>query len=641
MSGTIPPHQPPAAPPVTPHQVSTGAAHEMHAHSGAIGEERLFEALRARLVDFKTLSNPLRAALALALVALLLLGAIMLLHDSGLPFLNMLPFEERQTRIPTTALVVGFFALGLAWTFALVGAFRAHWSVRLLVLLLYSVTQGLGTLPGITESGWILFGAIVDLSALTLLWLWGLITVVLDLAYSQQDGSQTVRSVSNISMMLSEKEQRDRVIMLITICLAPLSFVGSTVSEMVTDISHPGFNFMLAALTLHLFALFGFLIPALMFAGTDTAEWGEVVASRAAFLAQRVRSVWALQAVALLLAIATLIDLAIDVSRRLQPTSMFLLLLLLLFPPLAAGAVAASAVHKSHILRWPPLGLPFGAPLGVAACYLVALFPSFLIGGKVMALFTATVLTLAIGGPILWGRRDRPGPMAMTGLLFTLFGCYSFAGLLIAVLVGIFTLLRVPQIPQTTPEVLSLYGAQMLSALGTLFVLICLLLPQSAIGRRLAQREGETLTAPCVLDGGLLVLVWVTRLFASRAEANQPYALVPVIVLVGAFVWDFLFSGESVTNRHGPEFPREARVLMYAGYTLAVATAVIFFGSLTFTQTGEQAFAGMIEDTTWALLGAIILDVPVLLTRFVLQLPRERDDSPNAAHRAPQLTVEG
>jgi hypothetical protein len=134
--------------------------------------------------------------------------------------------------------------------------------------------------------------------------------------------------------------------------------------------------------------------------------------------------------------------------------------------------------------------------------------------------------------------------------------------------------------------------------------------------------ERRLLAALATLNAGLLVLVVVARYFAGRPEEGQRYAVGPVLLLVGAFLWDFLSSGEAVTNHGSRAFPRIARVLLYAGYILTVATTVIFFGSLTFTQSNQQALAGAVDDTTWALLGAIVLGAPVLLTSFLLRLSR-------------------
>jgi hypothetical protein len=591
------------------------------------GGERLLDGVRARVISVSTLSWPLRTALSLAALILLALGASLIFHDAPLPVLVGLPVDQRSTQVPLVALLLGVLALGLAWTLALAGAFRAHWNVRLLVLLLFTLTQGPTMLLALTDGGLLLVGGLLELGAVFALWTWGVTTIILDRPAVRSWLHRLTPPHRRQSRLLGNSE---RALTLVTVSLVPCALLVSVSAELITDLHSPGYNFTLAALTIRLSALFLLLLPALMLAGTDAAEWGELVVGRLAFLAHSRRRPWLLHVLVLAIVLLSLADVALDVGVRLRPTAPLISLVLLFCPLLTLGGGIPLALRLGNVRHWPKGALPFGAPLGIAACYFVGLIPSFFLagtGGKLLALAATSYLALVIGLPLLWGYRSQPGPWATTGLLFTLFGLYTLATLLAAAVLDLYEATRFPGAPHTGPEVLSLYGAQALATLVTLGLLVSSALPLHMHMRlRLpwpiggAQTDHRLLAALASLNAGLLTLVVLTRYFATRPEVGQRYALGPVVLLVAAFLWEFVSSGEAVTNRSSRAFPRTARVLLYAGYTLAVATAVIFFGSLTFAQSAQQAFA--VDDTTWALLGAIVLGAPVLLTSFLLRIPR-------------------
>ncbi|MBO0707486.1 MAG: hypothetical protein J2P44_03910, partial [Candidatus Dormibacteraeota bacterium] len=76
-------------------------------------------------------------------------------------------------------------------------------------------------------------------------------------------------------------------------------------------------------------------------------------------------------------------------------------------------------------------------------------------------------------------------------------------------------------------------------------------------------------------------------------------------------------SGESITNRHGRHVPRHTRVLIYMGYSMLVASWILFFSSFR----GEEAgAAGMLFGSSEELpsLGIELLGLPLLLTFFLV-----------------------
>lgn len=190
------------------------------------------------------------------------------------------------------------------------------------------------------------------------------------------------------------------------------------------------------------------------------------------------------------------------------------------------------------------------------------------------------------------------------------------ASLLFAAVAGLYyVLVNLPDLAYTLlgassrdawPQ-LTLHGLEAVVAGATL---VALLLPA---GRRAA--------APLLgLNLGLFAIDWLDRAIAGGIQAGRMSLVQAVLVLV-ALVWDIAMSGEAITNRHNRHFPRHTRVLVYLGYVLAVAAAVLFFSSI---HTAQGSVEPLFESEGFAETGMLFLGTSLLVTLFVLRVSRFR-----------------
>ena len=104
--------------------------------------------------------------------------------------------------------------------------------------------------------------------------------------------------------------------------------------------------------------------------------------------------------------------------------------------------------------------------------------------------------------------------------------------------------------------------------------------------------------------------------FQTALEASARFTLVQAVVLLLAILWDVAMSGENLTNLQGWHVPRHSRVLLYFGYVIMVATAVVFFSSLHAPPGAGSDF----ESDMWPQLGILLMGPPLLLTFFFANL---------------------
>jgi hypothetical protein len=96
-------------------------------------------------------------------------------------------------------------------------------------------------------------------------------------------------------------------------------------------------------------------------------------------------------------------------------------------------------------------------------------------------------------------------------------------------------------------------------------------------------------------------------------------------------------SGGEVTNVEGRRFPRNTRILLYAGYTMLVSTLVLFFGPVTPNSIiGQPDLFFVFNPDLWPRYGLLLLGVPLLVTNFVLGVSRGRNVSRPAPVAPPQ-----
>ena len=113
---------------------------------------------------------------------------------------------------------------------------------------------------------------------------------------------------------------------------------------------------------------------------------------------------------------------------------------------------------------------------------------------------------------------------------------------------------------------------------------------------------------------GLQILSWVDLLFEKVSGAEQ-LSIVAGVVLVMALLRELIASGAAVTNPHDRWAPRPARVLLYLGYILLVASSVLFFATLH-TDSGAPHEA-LFDSEQFVNDGVLFLGLPLVLALFV------------------------
>ena len=152
---------------------------------------------------------------------------------------------------------------------------------------------------------------------------------------------------------------------------------------------------------------------------------------------------------------------------------------------------------------------------------------------------------------------------------------------------------------------LSLVGLQAFVATATLAFV-----GWRAVRRRLAD-SAESLALLLTLNIALQVLAWLYRLY-SQGESLARLSIAQALVILFALVWDVVVSGERITNRHGRLVPRHSRVLLYLGYIMLVATAVLFFSAVRGGAGGSAH--PLFESEMWPQIGLVLLGVPFVVT---------------------------
>ena len=123
------------------------------------------------------------------------------------------------------------------------------------------------------------------------------------------------------------------------------------------------------------------------------------------------------------------------------------------------------------------------------------------------------------------------------------------------------------------------------------------------------------------LTVSLELLTWIDLLFGKTTDTTGRVALFAAVVLVVVLVWELAASGEGLTNLHSSVFPRESRVMLYAGYVLLVSAAVLFYSSLHDAESATL-LRSQFDAEEWVREGILFLGVPLVITLFLIGLKR-------------------
>ncbi len=166
---------------------------------------------------------------------------------------------------------------------------------------------------------------------------------------------------------------------------------------------------------------------------------------------------------------------------------------------------------------------------------------------------------------------------------------------------------------------LRLPGIQVTTALATLGLLGWLVARRRLDGGRWS----PVLSALLMLNVALQGLHWLYDLYGHAIAAGEArLSVAQAVVILLALGWELAMSGEAV-NGESRLFPRPARVLLFCGYVMVVATAVLYFSSLHVQETGERV-RPQFESEVWPQTGITELGVPLLLCLFAFRLGAAR-----------------
>lgn len=219
---------------------------------------------------------------------------------------------------------------------------------------------------------------------------------------------------------------------------------------------------------------------------------------------------------------------------------------------------------------------------------------------------------LILGGVLLVCFRRTRGLLAVTGLFLVVFGLVTLALRLssLANLLG----LRVGGLGFWVSSI------QVALALGMVCAVVSILVRGRKYRRPLTHSDLYMVSALFALACGIQVTEWLYNLFAASIALT--FSVEQAVVLVVGMGWDIAMSGKEITNVDGRLFPRHARVLLYLGYMILVATTVLYFSSMSYAAGGHGAADPLFDNDVWPQQGLIALGLPLLLTGFILHASR-------------------
>ena len=159
----------------------------------------------------------------------------------------------------------------------------------------------------------------------------------------------------------------------------------------------------------------------------------------------------------------------------------------------------------------------------------------------------------------------------------------------------------------------SFIGTQAVVAMLSALVLLAVL------ARRRFDADRELLELLIEVNVALLIVQGLFAYFDQAQYGGLPFP--EALIVLVALGWDVLMSGSVVTNRGSARVPRHARALVYFGYTMMVATLLLFFSADTDALSGREVLP-VYNTEYWPQQGLIFFGVPLIMTGLLLNLVR-------------------
>jgi hypothetical protein len=164
------------------------------------------------------------------------------------------------------------------------------------------------------------------------------------------------------------------------------------------------------------------------------------------------------------------------------------------------------------------------------------------------------------------------------------------------------------------------------------------------LGQRLAtgHRQMRVLEELPELLIAFLILGFIAQALSIASSFGERYVILLSVLLVAALTWDFLMSGEAITNRDGRRFSRTPRVLFYGGCTILVAAVVVLVSNLRMNHQEAAALSTIAFDSeAFALAGLVFLGIPLLVANWLFRITTSRvGPSALGPRRGPVLWLE-
>jgi hypothetical protein len=601
-------------------------------------EEGPVATFRKRRIAFKTLSRPLQVLLVLALAQIAVVALLLATQNLPQPLVSSSVIAEGQTYVvPLAAFIVLAVSLTAGTWFALAGALRVHWSVRFLVVALATATLAsypifqltintrLKGEPFLTEVRvhWI------QLALLALFWIWAAGASLLTWRARQKSAVLPPDS----------KPWHGWAFGLAVVPILIYYGLDLVIWRAYASAGFPGQGsaLFLSSIGFQSYLLPTFLLLLVYWSSTDLLEWSEIIAKSIVTATRRVRMPRLLVVVTALAAAGMLIN-----EVRINGLEIVLgLALVAVLIALVAIVVRFAQIRSDWPARIPPLALLLGAIIlyvqFAATATDVVILPLAVAHGLALGileplslLMTVPVLLMALTTGLVLvarGRLGRPNQGAV--------GLFLVMVTLLTLTSGLPVILSAAGFPVAIlQQPYSILGSLKFFAAGGALVWISYLL----VRRRPLREAASTLSGIFLLLAGLQAIDWLND-FANGITALGARS---TVLLAGLFVltalWDLVTSGEQVTNKDSPAFPREGRILLYVGSTLVATSLLLYIGSLRAQMTGATAPDYFSSDSD-AFLGLVLLGTPMVVLTFLLSVGRRIPRPAGAAIPQPTRRV--
>jgi len=583
--------------------------------------------LRSRAISLSTMSPRLRY-LSLGVMSLLLVSGI-LLAAPALPGPTLMT-DKSPGGVTQISLVIYLFTLAvfaLGWTLATMATFGLPTGPRLLLLapviwLLGSAAASrllaVGGHHGLpTAEFWL---RLLQLAAIAALMVFAVASALLDGNRAAGDEQSRLQSAAT------------RVRWLVPVLVACYYLAEGGITLAYTFLQpHAAYSDLLSgAITAQTGCLPMFFAIVIYWGSTDFIEWGQAaVGGIERVVIRQLRNPTLFFLLVAGIAAAFMADQIRVEVLPLLPSVVTSIVTLALLMPLA---------HYARVDKEWPAQVPIGALLvGVAflliffqiATAVVSFFTPRLLPEQLNPLYTiisvATAIALLLGAllVIARGRVSDSAELRAAGLFLAMMGLL-FVALSVPQLANVFGLPVVPKSGLRAPALRLIILPATLLALGWL-----------ALRRRLTGALVAPFSVTLGMIVGLQVVYWFVELLDPALSAVSSFSvIVATLFFLAALLWDFVMSGNSVTNPSSSRFPSRARVLLYLGYTLLSMGTLVYLKSLRYQATGHIVPLGN-ESQMFQRFGAIGLGLPLIAYAFLQGMARNRSG------RAPTAIGEG